>query len=395
MLQSTARRLETVRPSEVRQIHDLYERMKRQDGDQRFITLHFGESDLGSPEFIVEAGCQALRNGAVFYEANSGRMDLREQLVEYCHQVHVQCLSADHFVVSCGAMQAIHLALVALLDSGDTVLNITPAWPNFSEAVRLVGATVRELPLSFDARCQSFYLDFDLLDQFLAQVPRLRMVIVNTPSNPTGWVMSTSERIELLKRCRKHGAYLLADEIYDRIVFEDQSPPSMMSLAGEHDRLIVINGFSKTYCMTGWRVGYLIAEPSLARRLAQVQEFVTSHAPSAAQVAAITALRQGESFIEQSRHRYRHLRDLILSRLERIPGVDFARPKGAFYLFLKLPDGTDSSAFCQQFLRQCHVALAPGTAFGTGGAGWCRLCFATEPNSLNEAMDRLEGFLAS
>lgn len=380
-------------PSRIRELHDIYVKLQHEEPDRSFIALHFGEPDLGTPEFIVEAGCEALRNGAVFYEPNRGRTDLRAELVRYYQRQYGVGLSPDNFVVSCGAIQAIFLAMASLVRAGDSVINITPAWPNFTGASQLAGAAVHELALIFDGGDQAFRLDFDKLEETVRRDSSVRLVIANTPSNPTGTVMSAEEKRRLLTFCREHELWLLGDEIYDRIVFTEDCPPSFLNLATPEDRVLLINGLSKAWCMTGWRIGFIIGEPELTARMAQLQEFITSNAPSVAQVAAITALADGEAFVAESLVRYRRLRDLALTRIRKIAGAVVARPDGAFYLFLQLPGSEDSFDFCRELLYQQGVTLAPGCAFGAGGEGWLRLCFAQQDDRLDEAMDRIEQFV--
>jgi len=383
-----------MRPSAIRRIHDLAHELSGQALKGAQIRLHFGEPDLGTPDFIIDAACRALRDGAVFYENNQGRPDLTEALATFYRQHHGVELTPDHFVVTCGAMQAIHLTMLGLLSPADRVINITPSWPNFTEAARMAGARVVEIPLQLSAAGHGFEIDFDAIEGTLADGLTTRMLIVNSPSNPTGWVMKPHEQNRLLKLCDDHSLMLVSDEIYDRIVFTADAAPSTLRNARSMDRLVVINGFSKTYCMTGWRLGYLITQPQRAARLARMQEFLVSHAPSMAQVAAITALREGERFIDANRSRYRHLRDLVAKRLSRLPGARVARCDGTFYSFFSLPQARDSAAFCEELLRATGVVLAPGSAFGAGGEGWLRLCFANEPAALEEAIDRIEGFLS-
>ena len=387
-------RLESLTPSAIRAVHNLGERLRAENPGREYIALHFGEGDLGTPEFIVEAGAAALRAGAVNYENNSGRPDLLAALVEHFHARLGVSLTADQFVVTCGGIQAVSLTMLGLLAPGDDVINITPAWPNFREAAVIAGAKVHDLPLSFDEAQGMFRLDLEQLQRLDGGLERLRMVIVSSPGNPTGYVMTAEEMQRLLAFCRERGVTLLADEMYDRIVYSDASQPSFLQLKEAGDPLVVINGFSKSYAMTGWRLGYLIAESGFAAGLSQMQEFVTSCAPAMAQVAAITALRDGEAYVAESRARYRHLRDLVLERLAGIPGITVAHPDGAFYAFFRAPGSEDSVAFCQEFLREHAVYLAPGKAFGGGGEGWLRLCFAKEPALLHEALTRLERFLA-
>jgi len=388
-------RLERMTPSAIREVHDLAVQLRAAHPERSVIPLHFGEGDLGTPEFIVEAGVAALRGGAVFYESNAGRPDLTAALAGHFNARLGLQLEPGHFVVTCGGVQAILLTMLGLVAPGDDVINITPAWPNFREAAVIAGAHVHELPLRFDAQAGAFHLDLGELERLGASLERLRLVVVNTPSNPTGYVASAEEQAALLAFCRRHEALLLADEMYERIVFSEPPPPSFLQLAGPRDRLVVINGFSKTYAMTGWRLGFLIAEPTLAARLAQMQEFVTSCAPAMAQVAALTALRDGEGYVAESHARYRQLRDLTLERLRRIPGIIAARPDGAFYAFFRAPGTEDSLAFCKALLRETGVALAPGRAFGAGGEGWVRLCFAKEPALLDDALGRLERHVAA
>lgn len=387
-----ADRLAQIAPSQIRELHNLYLAQRAEKPDMSFITLHFGEPDLGTPQFLVDAGCDALQNGAVFYEANAGRTDLRDELVRFYSDHYKHELTRDHFVVTCGAVQAIFLSMAGLVNSGDGVINITPAWPNFDGAAKLVGADVHELPLSFDTEQRRFWVDFDKLDAMIKQHPNVRLVVAISPSNPTGWVMTRAEKIHMLEFCRQHDLYLLADEIYDRIVFTDDQC-SFLSLSQPDDRLVVLNGFSKTYCMTGWRLGYLVADPEIARPMAQMQEYVVSHAPSMAQVAAITALREGEPFVAESLARYKRLRDLAVGKLNEIEGLTIAQADGSFYLFFKLPGETTSVEFCQELLYKTGVVIAPGAAFGAGGEGWARICYATEDDLLATAIDRLKAFV--
>ena len=395
-------RIEVMRPSEIREIHNLAQQLMQEDPSRSFVSLHFGEPDLGTPQFIIDAACKALNDGAVFYEPNSGRQDLKEELVNYYHRQYSIDLTPDHFVVTCGGTQAIALCMLALVSPGDDVINITPNWPNFTEAARISGANIHELPLQFNQERHVFELDSETLQHTIELADRPRLVIVNSPSNPTGWVMTPEEQKELFALCRKHDMYLLMDEMYDRILFTDEPFPTALRLgnSGAVDsetwgRIVMINGFSKTFCMTGWRLGYLITAPSLAMNMARMQEFVTSHAPSMAQVAGITALQSGEPFVAESLSRYHRLRDLVLERLGALSGAVVARPDGSFYAFFKLPAAKDSVQFCKDLLLETGVVLAPGKAFGKGGEGWLRLCFAKEPERLNEAFDRIESFVRS
>ena len=290
-------RLEAMQPSAIRDIHDLAVRLREQDPTREFIALHFGEPDLGTPEFIVEAGCEALRGGAVFYENNAGRADLRSALGEHFS------IDPQHFTITCGAVQAICLSMFSLVRPGDDVILVTPLWPNFIEAARMAGANLHEVPLKFNDNERCFELDENALEEVVNRVERPRMVVVNSPSNPTGWIIAPEQQKKLLDLCRTQDMYLLADEIYARILSPSARFESWVPYLEEWQKLIIINGFSKAYCMTGWRLGYLIAQPGLANEMARMQEFVTSHAPSATQVAAIAALQHGEDFVAANHQR--------------------------------------------------------------------------------------------
>lgn len=388
------RTLDAFQPSAIRKIHDRAQALRAADPQRTLIPLHFGESDLGTPDFIVEAGCRALREGAVFYEDNSGRRDLKETLADHYTSHRGAVLHPDQIVLSCGGVQAILLTMLGLVEPGDDVFVITPAWPNLAETARIAGGVVHEIALHFSNEDNTFSLDLDRLAHAMDTATRPRVVVINTPSNPTGWVASNVVRHDLLNLCRRYGTHLLADEMYDRILFDGAAQPTILSFDGEDlSEVTVINGFSKAYCMTGWRLGYLITQPDRAAGLARMQEFVTSHAPSMAQVAAITALRDGETFIRNALARYAAARALALERLASIEGVTVPIPQGAFYLFFQVPGASDSVSFCQRLLEETGVVLAPGAAFGRSGEGWLRLCFATRPQRLAEALDRLDTFV--
>ena len=382
-------RLEAMQPSAIRDVHDLGVRLRAQNPERHFIALHFGEPDLGTPEFIVEAGCDALRNGAVFYENNHGRADLRAALGEHFG------LTPERFLVSSGAVQAICLTMLSVVRPGDDVIVVTPLWPNFTEAARMAGANIHEVPLRFNDNERCFELDEKAIEATAASVDRLRMIIVNSPSNPTGWTITPVQQQKLLALSQQEDIYLVADEIYGRILAPNTTFESWNQYLSSFDKLLIINGFSKAYCMTGWRVGYVIGEPGLINEMGRMQEFVTSCAASAAQVACITALRDGEAFVASCSERYQQLRELVSSRLAKLPGSTVARTDGTFYIFFKLPGSEDSVQFCRELLTQTGVSLAPGKAFGAGGEGWLRMCFAKEPARLEEAIALIGDFLGT
>jgi aspartate/methionine/tyrosine aminotransferase len=280
-----------------------------------------------------------------------------------------------------------------VLDPGDEAIVLTPAWPNGSSIVAMANATARHVahPL-----CGGRYrIDFDALEAAVG--PRTRMLLYTSPSNPLGWVATDEEQQGLLDFARRHKLWIVADEVYDRLYYAGarlgDPVPSILRKATRDDAVMVVHSFSKSYCMTGWRVGWLVARRDLAEQATQLNEFIISHAPSFAQKAAETALDVGESELLAMLERLKENRDLCLDALRGAPGVTVPTPDGAFYLFPRIDGLEDSFGFCRRLLEETRVGLAPGVAFGAGGEGSIRICYAAERSILEPAMERLTGFL--
>jgi aspartate/methionine/tyrosine aminotransferase len=262
----------------------------------------------------------------------------------------------------------------------------------------MANATVRQVPhpLVSDPRTGGRYtVDFEALEA--AVTLRTRLLLYTSPSNPLGWVASDTEQQGLLDFARRHGLWLLADEVYDRLYYAGaelgEPVPSVLRKATRDDAVMVVHSFSKTYCMTGWRVGWLVARRDLAEKATQLNEFIISHAPTFAQKAAETALAEGEGEVRRMLAGLKENRDLCLEALRGLRGVTVPKPDGAFYLFPRVEGLTDSFAFCRKLLEETRVGLAPGVAFGAGGEGSFRICYAAERSILEPAMERLTTFL--
>ena len=296
-------------------------------------------------------------------------------------------------VITASGVQAILVTVRCVLDPGDEALVLTPAWPNGSEIVTMCNATPRQV--AHPLRGGRYTVDFDALER--AVTPRARMLLYTSPSNPLGWVATVDEQQRLLDFARRHGLWLIADEVYDRLYYAGarlgEPAPSILRLATRDDAVVVVHSFSKSYCMTGWRLGYLIARRDLARKAAQLNEFVVSHAASFVQKAGETALRDGEAELLRQLEELRSNRDFCLDALRALPGVSVPQPDGAFYLFPRIEGAPDSFAFCRALLDAENVGLAPGVAFGEGGEGSVRICYAAERSILEPAMERLAAFL--
>ncbi len=372
-------------------IRELAEIAMSMDG---VLKLYFGESNIPTPEYIKRAAQKAMADGFTFYTENAGLPSLRQALARYYQELHgVELDPAAELVITASGVQALNLGIRCVLDPGDEALVLTPAWPNGSANVELANAVPIQIahPLMGDR----YQIDFAALEA--AVTPRTRMLLYTSPSNPLGWVATVDEQRRLLEFARRHRLWLIADEVYERLNYTGAKPttpaPSILKLATRDDAVIVIQSFSKAYCMTGWRLGWLVARRDLAARATQLNEFVVSHAPSFAQRAGETALLWGETALCEMLIRLKENRDFCLAALARMPGVTVPKPDGAFYLFPKIAGVSDSFDFCKRLLMDTKVGLAPGVAFGAGGEGSVRICYAAERPILQEAMARLAGFM--
>ncbi len=360
------------------------------------LKLYFGESNQPTPDYIKQAAIQALHDGFTFYTENAGLPSLRRALADhYRQQQGVELDPESEIVITASGVQALNVSIRCLLDPGDEAIVLTPSWPNGAAIVAMANATPIECPHPL---CGARYaIDFDALER--AVTARTRLLIYTSPSNPLGWVATVEDQWRLLEFCRGHGLWLLADEVYDRLYYAGgklgDPVPSILRLAKRDDAVFVAHSFSKSYCMTGWRVGWLVARRDLAHKATQLNEFIVSHAPSFAQKAAETALRDGEEELVRMLARLKENRDFCMDALGRMPRVTVPRPDGAFYLFPKIAGLTDSFGFCKRLLEQERVGLAPGVAFGAGGEGSIRICYAADRSVLEPAMERLSRFLCS
>jgi aspartate/methionine/tyrosine aminotransferase len=351
--------------------------------------LYFGESDMSTPEFICRAAYEALQQGHTFYTNTAGYLELREAIVKKFNEVHGVQYRPTEVLCTAGAVMAIHMAMRSCLDPGDNVIIVTPTWPVFSSIVTLFGAEARPVPL--EEIKDGFALDIDRIRQAIDG--RTRMLIINSPSNPTGWVINESEQRALLDLAVQHDFVILADEVYDRIVFDRPSAPSFAKIVTDKDHLVVINSFSKTYNMTGWRLGYALTSEPLAKLMTKLGEFIISNPAALVQRAGIVALRDGEPYIQEIREKYARQRQVAIEKLRSVPNVTLPIPHGGFYAFPKIDGLQDSLSFAKKLLLESRVGMAPGIAFGASGEGYMRLCFAASDAVLVPALDRFKEFV--
>ena len=354
------------------------------------IRLFFGEPDTVTPAFIREAAKAALDAGETFYAPNPGIAPLREAISRYLTR-NARPVPPGRVAVTASGVNALMLVAQALLDPGDEVVIPMPAWPNMDGIARVMGARVTPLPIGI--LNGAWRVD---LDELLATVtPATRMLFLNSPGNPTGWTLTAEEQRAILDHCRRTGTWILSDDVYERLYFAGDAAPSFLSIATEEDRVVSTNSFSKSWAMTGWRLGWIVAPPALMDSLAKLNEFNMSSAATFVQHAGVAALDHGDGFIAETQARYRACRDLALEILGAVPGVSAPRPDGAMYLFLKVAGCADSVALAKSLLHSAGVGLAPGAAFGAGGEGHLRLCFAQSEQRLRTACTRVAEALAA
>ena len=371
-------------PSQIRELSLLADHLSEP------LRLYFGESNLPTPDFIKEAAKTALDENYVFYTPNAGYPELREAVAELVLRLHGPRYDPNgEVVVTASGMMGIVLTMFATLQAGDQAVLITPLWPNMLAAVRLAGALPVEVALDFSA--DGYVLDIDKVEGAIQS--QTRLLCLASPNNPTGWTATPDDHRRLLDLAERYDLTILADEVYERLYYADSVAPSFCRIEDARRRLVVVNSFSKTYSMTGWRLGWTLAPRELSAQIAKLQEFVVSHAPAFAQRAGITAIREGEPYIASEQQRLGKLRAFTIDRLRAIEGVEVAEPRGTFYAFPKIAGLTDAFGFCEELLRSHHVGLAPGSAFGRGGQGHVRLCFAVEESILRPALYGLEAFL--
>jgi aspartate/methionine/tyrosine aminotransferase len=374
-------------------IRELAEMAMSMDG---VFKLFFGESNLPTPDYIKRAAQKAMSDGYTFYTENAGLPSTRKALARYYQELQqVEIDPAGEIVITASGVQALNVAIRCMLDPGDEAIVLTPAWPNGSAIVEMANAVVRQVPHVLNGA--RYEIDYEALEA--AVTPRTRMLLYTSPSNPLGWVATAEDQERVLEFARRHSLWLLADEVYDRLYYPDSLPagpvfvPSILNKCTREDAVVVVQSFSKAFCMTGWRLGWLVARKDLAARAAQLNEFIVSHAPSFGQRAGETALLWGESALSTMLARLRENRDFCMAALAKMPGVRVPKPEGAFYLFPKIQGLTDSFGFCKRLLLETQVGLAPGVAFGAGGEGSVRICYAAEMPILQGAMERLSLFM--
>ena len=361
-------------------------------GRSDVLAFWFGESDEVTPDFIRQAAIESLQKGETFYSHNLGLPELREAVAGYMSGLH-GAIGSDRIAITSGGVSALMLAVQALVDAGDQVVAVTPVWPNLTAQPLILGADLRCFCLKPEGG--RWTLDLQAL---LAQISaKTKLLILNAPNNPTGWTLTRDEQLAILAHCRTTGTWILADEVYERLYYE-ASPngcaPSFLDVAAPEDRLVVVHSFSKSFLMTGWRLGWLVMPPSLTHSMGKLVEFNTSCASVFTQRAGIVALQRTGEVTPRVVAHLKHCRDTLVPLLKALPGVQVEAARGGMYAFFKLDGSGDSLQVAKRLVAEAGLGLAPGSAFAPEAHGWLRWCFASkDPARLAQGVHRLAAWL--
>ncbi|MFO7741285.1 MAG: aminotransferase class I/II-fold pyridoxal phosphate-dependent enzyme [Anaerolineae bacterium] len=377
-----SQRITDVPPSGIRRFFDIAATM------ENVISLGIGEPDFDTPEPIIQAGIEALKRGETHYTSNSGLMELRRAIAEHLDRLYDQTYNpASEILVTVGVSEGLYLALAATLDPGDECIVPEPCFVSYAPEVIFAGGT----PVIVPTKAEN---DFQVTAEEIAEAitPRTKALLIGYPNNPTGAVMSRERLNEIAAIAKQHDLLVISDEIYDRLVYGTEHV-CFPSLPGMYSRTILLQGFSKAYAMTGWRIGYIAAPAEILGQLRKVHQYTIMCAPSVAQYAALAALHEGEPFVQEMVAEYDRRRRLIVDGLNEL-GLDCFEPQGAFYAFPSIQiTGMDDSQFAETLLHEEHVAVIPGSAFGEAGKGYVRCSYATAYEKIEEALERLQRFV--
>ena len=358
------------------------------------LAFWFGEGDEVTPEPIRQAAIASLQQGETFYAHNLGLPELRQAVARYMSGLH-PAIDAARIAITSGGVSALMLAVQALVDAGDEVVAVTPVWPNLTAQPAILGARVRSVALV--PKAGQWALDLDALRA--AVTPATKLLVLNAPNNPTGWTLTRAEQQAILDHCRSTGTWILADEVYERLYYEPTSngcAPSFLDVAVPDDRLVVVHSFSKSFLMTGWRLGWLVLPPALVEGMGKLIEFNTSCTSVFTQRAGIAALAHSGEITPRVVAHLKTCRDTLVPLLAELPGVQVAPARGGMYAFFRLEGFDDSLALAKRLVAEAGLGLAPGNAFAPQAQGWLRWCFASrDPQRLVQGVERLRGWLAA
>ncbi len=375
-------KIKEIKPSGIRKFFDIANQI------EDCISLGVGEPDFDTPWRIREEGIYALEKGKTFYTSNSGLFELREAISQYLKRKYdLEYKAEGQILVTIGGSEAIDVALRCLVEDGDEVILPTPCYVSYAPCATLAGAKVVEVPLSMK---DGFVLTEEKLRA--AITPQSKILLLNYPNNPTGAILKKEDLEAIARVCLENDLFVISDEIYSELCY-GFSHYSIAGMEGMQERTLVINGFSKTFSMTGWRLGYVCGPEPIIKEMTKLHQYAIMCAPTTSQFAAIEALKNCDSDVEKMRLTYADRRNYVVRRLEEM-GLSCFMPEGAFYVFPSIEKfKLTSEEFCLELLEQEHVVVVPGTAFGDSGEGFIRISYAYSLEDLKTALDRLEHFI--
>jgi aminotransferase len=377
-----SQKVQSIPPSGIRKFFDIAATM------DDVISLGIGEPDFVTPQPFLEAGIRSLREGETHYTSNSGILELRQSLSRHLNKLYGVNYDAEHeIIITVGVSEALYLVMSAILDPGDEVIIPEPCFVAYAPEVTLAGGKAVTIPTYVRD-------DFQVTGATLeaAVTDKTKAILIGYPNNPTGAVMTREKLLEVAAVAEKHDLLVISDEIYDQLVYNFEHI-CFATLPGMRDRTVTLGGFSKNYAMTGWRIGYAAAAPELLAALRKIHQYTIMSAPTTAQIAAITALEEGDPHVQEMRGEYDRRRQLIVGGLNQL-GLSTFEPRGAFYAFPSITaSGLDDTAFAEMLLQEERVAVVPGSAFGASGAGFVRCSYATAYEKIEEALHRIESFM--
>lgn len=353
------------------------------------ISLAQGEGITPTPAFICDAVTKSLQAGQTFYGLGLGITELRQEIATYHSRIYGHAIPTSRIAVTSSGTNAIHLALMSILEDGDEVVAITPIWKNLIGITELAGGKI--IDVAMEQKNGAWVLD---LEKFFAAVTsKTKAMMIVSPNNPTGWVMSSEEIQAVLEFARARGIWIIADEVYGRTMHEKLVAPSFLDYAEDDDLLYVVNSFSKTWAMTGWRLGWLIGPKTAEDKIRDVILYENMGPPTFIQHAAIEALRHGEGFLVEQKKLWKANQDLVVDKISTVPHLSMVPSSAAFYAFIKVEGEQDSFSLVRRLIDEAGVSLAPGGSFGAGFNDYLRLCFAASPEVVSEALDRVVRYL--
>ncbi|RJS86452.1 pyridoxal phosphate-dependent aminotransferase [Candidatus Bathyarchaeota archaeon] len=382
-----ANRMRLIKPSGTMVMAEKAREMERKG--RKVYRLDIGEPNFDTPTHIKEAAVKAIREGFTHYTSSRGILELREAISEDLETRGIDADPKDEILVTPGAKHAIYCACLSTLDPGDEVLVLSPTWPTHFQCIEIAEARAIEVPCGEDYSLNE--------EELKARITgKTRMILMGSPNNPTGGVLNEEEVKAIVDIADDHDLLILSDEIYDRLVYGDFKPLSPASLEDGRDRTIVVNGFSKTYAMTGWRLGYAYANGEIIEAMARIQQSTTTCPVSFVQKAGVAALRGPQDQVEKMVEEYDRRRRFIFEKLSEIEEIRCVMPQGAFYIFPDISSlNMSSSEFCLRLLEEAGVSTTPGSIFGECGEGYVRVSYASDIQIISEGIKRIKEFIKS